>query len=94
MPDADSVPDVYADQLLFTTTLFGVALTFSKMPPNPRPGQAPQGETQAVVRMSLQHAKVMVMVMKRQLKNFEMENGEINIPANALNQMGLSLEDW
>ena len=90
----EEVPDVYSDQLLFTTTLFGVALSFSKMPPNPMPGQAPQGAIQAVVRMSLQHAKVMTMVMKRQLKNWERENVEIALPQAALNQMGLSLEDW
>ncbi len=94
MPDDGQTPDVYADQFMITTTLWGAALSFSKMPPHPMPGQAPQGIPQAVVRMSLEHAKVMTMIMKRQLKNYELENGEVNIPVNALNAMGLSREDW
>ena len=93
MPEGEP-PDVYADQFIVTTSLWGAALSFSKMPPHPAPGQAPQGVPQAVVRMSLEHAKVMTMIMKRQLKNWERENVEIALPQAALNQMGLSLEDW
>lgn len=94
MPDAEPVPDVYADQFIVTTTLWGAALSFSKMPPHPAPGQPPQGMPQAVIRMSMHHAKVMAMILKRSIKNWERENGEIHIPPAALNQMGLSPEDW
>ena len=94
MPDADLVPDVYADQFTMTTSIWGTALSFAKLPPHPTPGQAPQSAPQAVVRMSLQHAKVMTMIMKKQLRSFEMEGGEISIPPAALNAMGLSPEDW
>lgn len=96
MPDAEQPqpPDVYADQFIITTTLWGAALSFLKAPPHPAPGQAPQAIPQAVVRMSLEHAKVMTMIMRKQVKKWERENVEIALPMDALNQMGLSLEDW
>lgn len=91
----DAPVDVYADQFIVTAGLWGVAMSFMKSPPHPTPGQSPQAEPQAVVRMSLEHAKVMAMVIRRQLKTWERENDiEIRIPHEVLNQMGLSVEDW
>ena len=88
-------PDVYADQFLVSANTYGVALSFSKTPPYPVPGQAPQLETQVIVRMSLQHAKVMALLLRKHLKTWERETGvEIAIPHEVLNQLGLSAEDW
>ena len=94
MPDEESVPDVYTDQFLITSGIWGVAMTFLKSPPHPSPGQAPQPDPQATVRMSLQHAKVVAMMLRKQLKTWERENVEIAIPNSILNQLGLSPEDW
>jgi hypothetical protein len=96
MADAEQpqTPDVYADQFIITIALWGASLSFLKAPPHPAPGQAPQAIAQAVVRMSLEHAKVMTLIMRRQIKKWERENVEIALPPDALNQMGLSLEDW
>jgi hypothetical protein len=45
--------------------------------------------------MSLEHAKVMAMIMRRTLKDYERGTGcPINLPAKLCNEMGLSLEDW
>lgn len=87
-------PDVYADQFIVSTSVWGASLSFLKMPPHPSPGQAPQPVPQAVVRMSLEHAKVMTMIMRKQLKAWERDNVEVALPPDILNQMGLSLEDW
>ena len=88
-------PDVYADQFILSTGVWGVAMSFLKTPPHPTPGHAPQPEPQAVIRMSLQHAKIVSMILRRQLKKWERENVDITIPTEVYNQLGLSpLEDW
>jgi len=95
MPETEMPPDVYADQFLVTTTIWGVAMSFSKLPPHPSPGQAPQPMVQAVVRTSLQHAKVMAMLMRKQLKQWERDQAiEIQLPHDVYNQLGISPEDW
>ncbi len=97
MPDIESeVPDVYADQFLMTSSVWGVNLTFGKTSPQPPPaGQAPTTIRQTVVRMSLQHAKIMAMIMRKQLKKQERESGvDVVIPHEVYNSLELSSEDW
>ncbi len=91
----EQVPDVYADQFLVSASAYGVALSFLKSPPHPAPGQTPQPDRQATVRMSMAHAKVMTLVLRKHLKTWERETGvEIVIPHEVLNQLGISPEDW
>lgn len=95
MQDADSVPDVYADQFVITATVWGVNLSFLKGPPHPAAGQTPQPEPQVVVRMSLEHAKIMTMLIKQQLLKWERDNGvEIVIPQGVYATLGVAREDW
>ena len=93
MPDEEA-PDVYADQFIVSNNIWGTALTFLKAPPHPAPGQTPQAERQVTVRMSLQHAKVVAMLLRKTLKSWERENVEIALPHAVLNAMQLSAEDW
>jgi hypothetical protein len=45
--------------------------------------------------MSLEHMKVMAMLLKRQLKAYEEQAASpINIPRQVYNGLGLSQEDW
>lgn len=45
--------------------------------------------------MSLEHLKVMVMVLRKNLKGYEQRTGiTIELPFDMLNAMGLSKEDW
>lgn len=96
MADADSVPDVYADQFIVTPGVWGVNLSFLKNTPHPTPGQTPSGDVQVTVRMSLEHAKAMTLIMRRQLKQFEREvlGTEIVIPQQVYGSLGVSPEDW
>ena len=95
MPDADLVPDVYADQFVVTAAVWGVNLSFLRNPPHPAPGQAPQPHPQAIVRMSLEHAKIMTMLLRQQLLKYERDNGtEILIPQTVYAALGVSREDW
>ena len=91
------IPDVYCDQFNFTHSPWGVALTFG-LSPNIAPsipGQTPS-EPQAIVRMSLEHAKAMAMIIRRSLKQYELETlgDPIKIPPAVLQGMKLSETDW
>ena len=90
----EDAPDVYADQFLVTSGIWGVSMSFLKSPAHPSPGQAPQLDRQATSRMSLQHANMVAMLLKRQLKQWEREHVELAIPHDVFNQLGLSSEDW
>ncbi|HLA81081.1 MAG TPA: DUF3467 domain-containing protein [Thermoleophilia bacterium] len=91
----ESAPEFYADQFLVTTGVYTVTFSFAVNPPHPTPGRPPQPQTQCVVRMSPPHAKVMAMLLRRQIKQYEEKSGtEILIPLEVLNDLGLSPEDW
>ncbi len=94
MPDDDDVPDVYSDQFRINTTPYGASLVFAKTQADTPAGQ-PRSKDQAIVRMSLEHLKVMVMVLKKNLKGYETRTGiTVELPFDMLNSMGLSKEDW
>ena len=50
----------------------------------------------ATIRMSLEHAKLMAIILRKQLRQFEQQLGqEIALPAQVFQQLGLSpKEDW
>lgn len=93
----DRVPDVYCDGISMAQSPYGLAITFSLSPssPSPLPGQ-PQPEPQAIVRMSLEHAKVMTMSLRRALKQYELEHlgDSIKVPRAVMQSLNLSESDW
>ena len=91
MPD---VPEFYVDQFRMHLSPYGAAMTLGLASPNPTTGQAQMQDT-VLVRMSLEHMKVMAMALKRNLKAYEEQTqATVNIPRVILNQLGLSPEDW
>ena len=96
MPENDRqvAPDVFTDVFNLSVTPWAVNLTLQKTPPIPAPGANPP-ETTCVVRMSLETAKVLAMLMRRQLRNFEADQGiQIAVSRQVLNSVSLSEEDW
>ncbi len=94
-PGGEHPVEFYVDQFRITGTAYGVAITFGLNPPHPAPGQAAHAQDLTPLRMSLEHAKVMSMVLRRYLKGWERESGvTINLPSQLLTQLGLPLEDW
>jgi hypothetical protein len=88
--------DVYSDQFQLNLGPYGSTLNFmvSSASP-PAPGQVPQPEHKATIRMSLQHLKVMAFVISRQVVRLERETGvKTEIPLQVLNSMQISPEDW
>ncbi len=92
----NEVADVYSDQFQLNLGPYGATLNFSLSDPTPpSPGSAPKMERKATVRLSLEHLKVMTFVLVRQIKQYENQTGaDIRIPAQILNSIGISLEDW
>lgn len=95
MESQESIPDVYADAFQVTVTPFGVNMTFGLREAHPNPNQQASSEHVAVVRMSLEHTKVMAMMLTKQVKLYEREGSlTIPIPAELYQQLGIAEEDW
>ncbi len=89
----EEVPEYYSDGIEINLIMpWTVALTFSVK------GIGPQAEPKrtTIVRMSPEHAKVIAMLLKKQLKGYEMNTGStINLPHDMYSKLGLSAtEDW
>jgi hypothetical protein len=94
MPEPE-LPEFYVDQFRVTLGAYGATITFGLTPPHPSPGQVQPAQDLVRLRMSLEHVKVMIMLLKRQAKAFEEQTGTtVNIPRAVYNGLGLSQEDW
>jgi hypothetical protein len=91
---ADPVQEFYVDQFKMTLTPYGATMTFGLAPAHPNPSQMEPPRDIVCLRMSLEHAKVMTMILKRNLKGYEDQMGAVNIPRDLLRPLGLSQEDW
>lgn len=88
------VPDFYVDATQISTTPYSVVLTLGRNPPH-HSGPGPViAEQLAVVRLSLEHAKVIAMLLRKQLKAYERANGEIPLPPELYTGLGVAKEDW
>jgi hypothetical protein len=87
-------PVLYSDGIQVGISPFTVTLGFT-VAPQAQPGtQAPIPV--ATIRMSLEHAKLMAIILRKQLKQFEQQLGQdIALPHPVYQQLGLSArEDW
>jgi hypothetical protein len=87
-------PVLYSDGIQIGLSPFTVTLAFTVAPPA-QPG-AQASSPVATIRMSLEHAKVMAIILRKQLKQFEEQLGaEIALPHQVYQQLGVSAkEDW
>ena len=98
----EAVPEVYSDLFRITMSPYTVLLQFGVKSPPPRqqPGaqeETPSQEDQTVVviRMSPEHAKVMAIVLRRHIQNYEQQTGiTIDVPAGVLQNLKIPPEDW
>lgn len=90
------IPDVYCDQFSLAQSTYGIAFTFALSQTNPPTVGPPTPQPQVIVRMSLEHAKVMAMMVRRHLKQYELEHlgDPIRLPKDVLAGMKLSDADW
>jgi len=90
----DELPELYSDGMQLGLSPFTAILSFT-MQPAGQTGTMPPIKV-ANVRMSLEHAKVMAIILRKQLKGFEEQLGEpIPLHPQLYNQLGISRqEDW
>ena len=87
--------DAYADQFLITIGPFGAHLSFLVSQPHQDPSKPLPATNVATIRMSVEHAKVMIMIIKRHIKKIEEQTGvQAKVSNVVLNQLGVSPEDW
>ena len=92
--ESADIPEIYCDGLQLGISAYTAILSLTMNPAGQTGTMPPIGV--ANVRMSLQHAKVMAIMLRKQLKNFEDQAGiEIQIPNSLYQQLGISKhEDW
>ena len=92
----NEIPDIYVDNMQITTGVYGVNITFGLSEPHPSVGGVAQPpDEKARIRMSLQHAKIVAMMLRQNLKNYELNTGtSIQIPQNVYTSLGVAEEDW
>jgi hypothetical protein len=92
---SDDIPQVFSDVFDFAVTPYGVAVTFGLTGRRQPTGKAPVSEDQVVVRMSLEQAKVLAMLLRKNLSQYERENGlEISLPHAVYTTLEIAREDW
>lgn len=87
--------DEYTDEFIVTTTPFGVSLSFRVRATHPTPFQHAESQHLGTVRMSVEHLKVLVMLLWKQVRQAEAQHGfQVQVSRAALNQMQIAPEDW
>jgi len=88
--------DVYADDFSLTLSPYGATLLLGQTQLGVGANRQVPPRRLVVVRMSLEHAKVMVMLVRRSLKAYETDaiGSKIALPAKVLEGLGVSEKDW
>ena len=87
--------DLYADQFTVTLNPFGANLSFGMREPHPAASRPQQAQHLGTIRMSVEHLKTMVIVIRRQVLVVEEQTGvKAEVPREILNQLHISPEDW
>jgi hypothetical protein len=91
----DEAPDIYCDGVQIGLTPYDVMIELGRRPAGlPTPANA-KPVCVGTIRMSLQHAKVLAIMLRKNLKNYEDATGPISMHPVLLEQLGISKEeDW
>ena len=96
-----NLPDIYFDRIQLTTTVLGVTMVITltdpiaTIDPSDKSRATLAGTDMAIIRTSTAHAKLISMLIKKQLKQYEEKsNTEIQIPEDVYKELGLKSTDW
>ncbi len=96
-----NIPDIYFDRIQITTSVLGVNIVLGLSDavvsvPRDASGKIVMGNTDlAVVRTSPAHAKLVSMIIRKQLKEYEEKSKtSIQIPEDVYRELGLNPADW
>lgn len=82
--DEFHVPEYYTDSVNFMTNIYGFALDFGVMMAQDQPPKS-----QVRVRMSPQHAKIMSLLLRKNVQEYEKRIGTIILPDGLYNDLGI-----
>ena len=86
-PEPFGIPEFYTDSVNFATNLYGFTLEFGCMQAQDQPPR-----TVARVRMSPQHAKIMSLLLRKNVQEYERRIGTIILPDDLYQQLGIQDE--
>lgn len=95
MPDDKSseVPDIYCDGVQMGLTPYDVMIALLRRPPVV--GGEGKPALVGTIRMSLEHAKVFAIMLRKNLKSYEDATGPIPMHPDLMKDLGISKsEDW
>ena len=85
IPEERELPEFYTDSVNFATNLYGFALEFGVMQ-----GQDQPPRSVVRIRMSPQHAKIMSLLLRKNVQEYERRIGTIILPEGLYNDLGIS----
>ncbi len=103
MPESQRVPEFYGDFVRIMTGELGVFLgvvsakPLDVMPPNQGDSDSiaeMPSELKAIVRLGHPQAKILAILLKRSLKEYEQETGTIPLPSDFLEQLDMLSDEW
>jgi hypothetical protein len=82
--DYEDIPDLYTDSVNFTTNVYGFTVEFGLIQ-----GQDQPPQRLAVMRMSPQFAKIMSLLMRKNVQEYEKRIGTIILPEGLYQDLGI-----
>lgn len=79
-----STPEYYTDSVNFMTNIYGFTLDFGVMEAQDQPPRS-----QVRVRMSPQHAKIMSLLLRKNVQEYERRIGTIILPEGLYKDLGI-----
>ena len=95
-------PEFYADQFYLNFTVYGATLVFGTVPPIKNDSEREEWlnssramDVKGTVHMSIEHLKAVALVLRHQLKKYELQVGkEVYLPENVYQLLGVSSDEW
>src|SRR5687768_7457341 len=98
------LPDIYFDRAFLTTSVFGVTIvlgrsdvsgTATQKEETPEAEEPNRSQSLAIVRTSLEHAKVLCMLLAKHIKDYENKNDvKVQLPKSLYEEFGINEKDW
>ncbi len=80
----DMLPEYFTDSVNFMTNIYGITMEFGVMQANDAPPIA-----KARVKMSPQHAKIMSLLLRKNVQEYERRIGTIILPEQLYKDLGI-----
>jgi hypothetical protein len=91
VPDEfEEIPEYYTDSVNFMTNIYSFMVEFGAQQPNPEGLEPPPPRPLVRVKMSPHHAKIMSLMLRKQVREYETRIGTIILPTELFQSLGIS----